>query len=529
MANSLNFKPTACMFSASHLQITGRLPFKVATLLGADEVECDTPCPCPNNLCNGLVERQRILDADRPFEIERRHAEGYKQSLRELYRRLRKSNGNAPTLTRLQVCQRYTGAKKLHYLRCHQELETWGYTHRTFCPIHVKIGERNHRPRVIIPMACKCRGTVPNPSDEWVHDDEARPLRTRAGETLLIPILVESPFRQQLETNLHSIRNSNGSRMFASGRSLAQRARDIRAMFPTGWKCLSIDLKSFDGSQGYLAEWERDECLRHFKDHPEINDLKRVFRNQRDLSCVDSTGRLKARIQMNRASGTAGTSVGNKIVMMSALNYCFAKSVSTRRMHFYCDGDDTLIFVHPENMQYVDSGMRRMGRLGLEVKVENVAGRPEDVVFCRSKIASGEHGEMLVKIPPDAFRTMCGVVRHFKGDHLLNYFATMKDGYSRLWSGVPVMFKLASIFGSGGLADYRLFNNDDMYKIGCRGNDPHVPPTHAARSRFAEAFGIGIPVQLQVEELCEQIGKAMAPLVREYTSRRRQKIITIAY
>lgn len=291
-----------------------------------------------------------------------------------------------------------------------------------------------------------------------------------------------------------------------------------------GWSCWSIDLKSFDGSQGQLADLEREECLRFAEaiDLEHLDDLKRCFKSQSRLN-IRAKG-LTSTILGNRASGTAGTSVANKLVMISALKHSMGLSYTQGRVKFYCDGDDTLIFVHPEAAQYESSWMRRMKELGLDTVVENRADKVEDIVFCRSRpVWFGEGKAMLVKNPADAFKTMCAVVRHFRGDALPAYFATLRDGYSRLWDGVPVMHALSSIYGHEDTrVNYKVLDADDNYKFGkeivLSGGMPFEPTpiTDAARASFFEATGIGLGAQLELESLAVSVGSQMPACIKSY-------------
>ncbi len=414
----------------------------------------------------------------------------------------------------------YSGGKRKHYLKCLAELDEWGYVHRSFFPAHVKWGERNSRPRAIVPQAAKCLGQG-KPGDEFY---------TKAGEPLLIPILVESPVRRAIEQALHSMRNWDGSRMFASGRSLAQRVADIARMFVGGWTCWSIDCSSFDGSQGDLAIWERQACLDFAKrmgiEH--YRELKKVFREQDRLAV--KSDEVRASIYGNRASGTAGTSVANKLVMMAALFHAMGRAYDAKMVKFYCDGDDTLIFVRNDALYLESSWMRRLSSLGLDVVVENRATRLEDIVFCRSKpVEYGLGRAMLVKKPGDAFKTMCAVVRHFKGSALVDYFATMRDGYNRLWAGVPVMYKLANVFGTQGRVNLKLLSRDEEYARRLLvGMPTDVPITYESRRSFQEAFGISVAAQLEIEALCDEVGASVPAQARQFVLDRRE-FVTMTY
>lgn len=514
--NTLYLDPQVCTLDRSHLQLCGRSIDKIAQLLGEATVETDSPCTCSSNLAHALEHRHRLRDPRRPFRPGVRHRRGFKEEMRNTYQLLTKATRRTDIKTREEVVAGYSGAKRRHYAKCNAELREWGFTQRISFPANVKWGERNSRPRAIVPQAGKAKGTLQGGGDVNVNP----------GETLLIPILVESPIRHHQESGLRKLRNVDGSRQMATGRSLLQRASDIRGMWYRGGVCLSIDCKSFDGSQGWLAEWERDECLRNYHSYEHIKDVERCFRSQSRLNIV-APG-LKSSIFGNRASGTAGTSVANKLVMITALKYAARRSYYNDDVRFYCDGDDTLIFIKPGAERFIPSWMRRLGCLGLETLVENVATAPEDVVFCRSKMTKTPRGWMLIKKPVDAFKTMCGVMRHFKGSQLLDYFFTMNVGYGILWNGVPVMGALSEIYGRQGKFDPRLLSGDEGFKLrGCSRETPHLNITREHRDSFARTFGIPVTSQLTIERLCGQIGDQMPERVISFA--RARKAVEVIY
>lgn len=501
---------------------------RAVRLCGGDEITSGSPCTCPFNLSKALVERHRLLDPRRPFRVGGRHRRGFLSQLRELYRLIRKVNRGVPIPTREEVIRGYSGSKRRHYERCNVELVAYGYIHRCVFPAHVKWGENNIRPRAIVPQAAVCIGVQ-------VGGEQV----TRSGEALLIPVLVENPVRKWTEHALCCLRNPDGSRQFACGRSLDQRARDIIKMFPSGWVCYSIDCSSYDGSQGDLAVLEREECQRAVAGYEHIADLRRVLKQQNNinLKCGSSYDGVKASIYGNRASGTAGTSVANKIVMMAALKYACSVSYYSGDVKFYCDGDDTLIFVSERSRVFMEgrmvdgqfkqgSWLRRLAALGLDVKVENIAREPEEVVFCRSKIVRSDAGPVLVKLPHDALRKMCAVMRHFKGTLVQDYFTTMNDGYTRMWNGIPVNGAMGSIFGKGGRTRAQLLGADETFRFGGRVSEvTHIEPSMAARASYFYAFGISQDAQKELELLFKSIGRLMPVLVAEYVRARQKHVI----
>ncbi len=147
--------------------------------------------------------------------------------------------------------------------------------------------------------------------------------------------------------------------------------------------------------------------------------------------------------------------------------------------------------------------------MGLGIKVENIAFAPHEVVFCRSKIVETINGPTMVKIPLDAFKTQTCIVRHFKGSQLPDYLSTLRDGFSNLWAGVPVMHKLGHMFPEGRV-NKKLLSGTGIERWMHTSHGTRHEITMAARASFERTFGISPEVQIALEEKFVAIGKEVA-------------------
>lgn len=337
----------------------------------------------------------------------------------------------------------------------------------------------------------------------------------RDGSKTNAPILEELRWGSPLEYTLEQMRNPvDGSRMFASGRTLRQRAEDIMHMFRSGCACLSIDLSSFDGSQASLAVAERAAFLDFWTNTKgcDTTELKKVLRAQNLFNF--STKGLKGQVFGNRASGTGRTSSGNKVVMIAALRYAFRNAPD---VSFYCDGDDTLIFIPTYKLQRrIRNFVRRMDQLGLETKVEGIAYEPYDVVFCRAQIVELEDGPILVKNPFDAVTGMSCITKHFKGPEFAAYLSSVSTSYKFVYAGVPILGALHKIYPSDGTFRSSLLDSWDVAFYRNNKTDkvtPHV--SSIARTSFYRTFGITPQLQMEIEELIGAIGAGMPTALSE--------------
>jgi len=504
--NSLVIKPNVyCSCSRSHVQIMGTAIKEIAVLLGLGEPESSTPCTCTLNLAHALVDRHRAAEKCRPKSLSKRDEKAYLKHLNDLFELGRVSLKSQEFKTYDDVAAAYSGTKAILARKIIADMRENGFVQRIFFNAMVKWGERNSRGRAIVPHQFFALGSE----------------LTKAGERLNGPIIVELPARSKQEEFYHVLRNKNGTRMFASGRSPGQRAKDIIKMFTPGWVCLSLDATSFDGSQGWLGVLERHAFLAWLKKmkYPELDDIKRCLSSQNRINI--ETREMRAMLFGNRASGTGGTSAGNKSVFLCALQWAMGLCYKRNKCHFYCDGDDTLVFVHPSQMKHMRSWFKRLERIGLEVKLENVAHRPSEVVFCRAKIVELESGPLLVKIPSDAFKTQTCIVRHFKGTEFPDYIHTLGVGFGQLWGNVPVHRGIAKLFaGVDGKEKASLLGNSGLeYMLGAQGKRRSPPPKEPSlndRLAYFETFGISPDAQIRIENLFEEAGAGMAEAVKSF-------------
>lgn len=117
----------------------------------------------------------------------------------------------------------------------------------------------------------------------------------------------------------------------------------------------------------------------------------------------------------------------------------------------------------------------------------------------------------MVKIPADAFKTQLCVTRHFKGPHFASYLATLREGFSSMWAGVPVMGKLGEIFPEGRVQGELLANGGvERWITLTRGRHAASREiTPQARLSFEQTFGIPPDTQIALEKNFSQIGEEM--------------------
>ena len=516
-----------CKTSRSHLVLGGSLVDRVSEMLRVDLSSISTPCTCSWALGDAIWRRHLVRDVmlgTRPVSPEPDLLREFKINMRAHYEKMLQTKA-LRYIPVERIPFRYTGAKKFHYLRCLADYLTNGFGKVYFAGF-AKWGEvlLKLRARCILMQVWRSRGvntptTVINPKTG--QGEVVAPFYS--GEPLRAPILLELSARIPMEAAQHKLLNRDGSRMIAAGRSLAERPADISAMCPgRKTKKLSIDMSNFDGSQFVYAEIERDVCTEYLgkmrMPTKVRKDVTRVLKAQNYYTI--KAPQLRAEVYGNRASGTAGTAVANKNVMIVALKTAIPElwRDGEDECSLYSDGDDTIIAYPPHLEPLFPVWIERLTKMVFTCKVEGVAQNLEEVVFCRAspvEVLDGVY--VLTKNPADAFRTQAVIRRHFKGPHLRAYLGTLREGLCNMWAGIPVNSAIGKMFpadrGTNGTSEWLLANSGVEYSMTHMTPDVRYEITDTGRRSYSNVFGISWEEQLELEKLFPMIGEEVASLL----------------
>lgn len=471
---------------------------------------------------DAMLKRHRLNDPTRPFKVAKRHLDGYTKEMRSLYGILNaiidRKSPPKPDPTKRYL--RYTGTKRRHFELCAVEF-TANFTNDRQLLKHmrhsgsVKWGELSDRPRAILVQEVVAQGC------EGV----------KKGTPLRLPIAIEGGYRDHFEEALHKWKSRRGHLFTASGLDSFKRGKWIKEMVEPGDMVLSCDWSSFDGSLGLLGNIERDvfyeTCVKRWgKD----KHLRAVLDAQ--IRCTVQAGPYRARLFGNRGSGTAGTSTGNKMVVLSALHYALGPAMRGKNAcKLFCDGDDTLIIVpptwqgnSPSGQPWYTSWARRLTAMGLETKIQQcIVDSPEisalnELRFCRAGVVETSRGAMLCKIPSDAIRVMTNFRRHFRGPYFLDYCQTLFEGWNHVYGDVPVLSALTHFFDVGGKFNAALYDGAGLeYMIQQHKSGKPGAITEYHRESFAKTFNISVEDQLK----CEHLLRSAAPHARALLRARR--------
>jgi len=478
----------------TYLTVTGPTIWRVASLFGLGSVSVDSIDPRnPSNFHHAMLTRQRVASEPDKIRPSVRHMNGYARSLAHVYSMLEDVSDAVQFGQMKRFAENFGGAKRAMYEKAYAYFRREGsqitgrLTHAGF----VKSGETKLREEGVI----KPRAII-------VQEE----VDTKTGKRYPTPIMVEGCARKTQQHHMHLMCNPSGSPIFATFADAQQRAVALRDIIAKGKVVVKVDLTSFDGSEDVKAERERAEflgwCKRH--DYKHMPSLERVMRAQ-NVGDVVHKGNSYC-IGPNRASGTAGTAVGNKFVMLGALHYSLGLDKHWDRTEIYCDGDDTCIGVDPEQLVNLPRWIKRMSKLGFETKVEGIYYTLEELAFCRATPFVRSDGEfIMVKDPVSAFVKTLNVFRHFKGSQWHDYLATVRSGYTRLWTGIPILWTFGALYPGVGVVRNDLLTNSglDVAILHTRFKG-FVPITLRERTLFANQHSISIAAQLEIENLILQ-------------------------
>lgn len=478
--------------SGTYLAISGPAVERIGELLGAPlgSVPVGTG---RNEFAHAMIERGRIL---KDIRVNQDAVREYGREVRKLLNQLRRIEPDALSLD--EVVDSFSGPKREMYLKCQRCFEKEGMGRIVFKGFP-KSGEgqkdpNKPRPRQIITQCSKA------------------PISGEFGQRpLMIPVMVELTVRKPQQAAMHKVFQQGWCPLFAQGANPDQKAEVIyEAVNVRGLEGKAMDMVAFDGSTRVSADIERQEFERQIRaaKPPYWKEIVRVLRAQ-GKAVVSHKGDVFG-YGSARQSGTGGTSVGNKIVVVAALRYALRISKRKEKIYLYCDGDDTLIFASPEDWKTIgDDWLQRMADLGHEVKIEKIFKTAEEAQFCRAKpLVVGERYTM-VKDPVDALKKVFNITRHVRGNCLRDYLTTYSEGCRVLWAGVPVLHSVHKLFATGGKINKNLLAPSGLeYMIKSRTFDKYnIPVTLESRYEMERACGIGIATQLEIEDILESMAE----------------------
>jgi hypothetical protein len=229
------------------------------------------------------------------------------------------------------------------------------------------------------------------------------------------------------------------------GQLIRYKIEYFKRMFGVHPVVLSTDCTGYDG---HMTE----DCIKeenHFYSSCYPNQraylvklLKLVAKNR-----FYSDG-VRGVLKGGRMSGDMHTGLGNTVMNVAFIVTSF-RMLKITRYDILADGDDTLIFVHPEDIERVKAELPSYYlKFGHELKVEKVVDDIFDIEWCQTRVVRAKQGDEVVHVcvnnPNKIFATM-GSHIHCRDNHnAYLFFSDVSYAYSIIYSFVPFICKLAT-------------------------------------------------------------------------------------
>jgi len=267
--------------------------------------------------------------------------------------------------------------------------------------------------------------------------------------------------------------------------------------------CFSIDCSRWDKHVSLeVLELEHEFYQSWFKGDIELEQLMRW---QRINKCRTANG-VKYTVVGGRMSGDMNTALGNCVLMCGMVTAVLDDIAG--HYEIMDDGDDCLVFCEEDDFGCLTEHLpKRFLEYGQELKIENVARHPQDIVFCQGKLTLGEEWTMARNWRKVLSQSCCGT-KHWNDPLMVPaMFGLLGDCENALHRGIPILQVFAERLRelSGG-ARARLCHLDSsyVYRIGAYDlgdirQMSAAPITELARFQFFRTWGVEIWEQLAIE------------------------------
>lgn len=307
----------------------------------------------------------------------------------------------------------------------------------------------------------------------------------------------------RLATFLHPIEQHviklkhNGTHVFAKGRNMKQRGRDIAAKLLPNWVAVSMDHSKFDShvneSLLRLEHWYYNSCI----NDPELKQLLEWQVNNKGCTKNNTKYFTKA----TRMSGDQNTGLGNCII-----NYAMTKALMNHLNiphNLYIDGDDFIVFVHKKHQHLIDPTW--YNQFGMKTTTDQVTDVLEHIDFCQCRPVFDGDQYTLVRNPNRLLARLPWIVGPIHGRNPWDIMASAAQCEISLGYGLPIgqyighkVYEYSKLqggrFKTSCIVDYR--HRQERMKPG------KLMPVDCApgvRASYERAWGISIAQQSIIE------------------------------
>lgn len=300
-----------------------------------------------------------------------------------------------------------------------------------------------------------------------------------------------------IEHATYQLRDWTGSRIIAKSRNSFDRARDLlrKAEQFDDPAFVLLDHSKWDAH--CLPELLKVEHYFYQSIFPS-RKLARLLKWQLDNVGYTKHG-TKYRTPGTRMSGDMNTGLGNSVLNYALLEEWLVRSLV--RGSVYVDGDDSVIVVERADVARLLSGFggapAHFAKYGMDTNNIKVADEFSQCEFCQCKpVFDGDRWRMVRDPERIKLRTMWTTRKYTaEATRSLIYSVGMCEAVSN--SGMPVgqALGLAMMSYGGNL----LANFDRSFTLKLEGPQKFSEPTPQARDSYADAWGVSVEGQLELE------------------------------
>lgn len=299
-----------------------------------------------------------------------------------------------------------------------------------------------------------------------------------------------------IEKKLLTWVDASGTVVFAKGRNLVERGRDIEQKFNYFKRPVvtSLDHSKFDAHvNSELLKFEHT----FYKSCNSDKDFARLLKMQ-ELNIGTTKNGTKYRTPYTRMSGDQNTGCGNSLINY-AMTRAILESLSIKHC-LYIDGDDFLIFTEKEDSHLIDPGLYK--QFGMDTKLDGQANMMEDIEFCQTKPVFNGVSYTMVRNPVRMLERLQWGVGEFHPKHIVNYLTSIGLCCLSLGMGLPVEQyigeKLSKLGGRVVETNLTRVANSMFVRPG---KARVICPDIATRLSYERAFGITLQMQQDIEQL----------------------------
>lgn len=299
-----------------------------------------------------------------------------------------------------------------------------------------------------------------------------------------------------IEKHLLSWVDVSGSVVFAKGRNLIERGRDIETKFNYFKRPVvtSLDHSKFDAHVN-------KELLRFEHRFYRACNGDKLFRRllqMQELNVGTTRNGTKYRTPYTRMSGDQNTGCGNSLINY-AMTVAILKSLGVKYC-LYIDGDDFLVFTEKCDAWKLKPELYR--QFGMETKLDGRAETMEDIEFCQTKPIFNGTSYTMVRNPKRMLERIQWGVGKFNHKYIVNYLTSLGHCCLSLGMGLPVEqfigYKLTQLGGRRVDTNLTMVANQMFVRPG---KARVIEPVIATRLSYERAFGITLQMQQDIEQL----------------------------